>query len=61
MQSSTRLSLQALDLVWQFSDPFSYKLFTLIEYLLSECFQYHSVGSFHLALALGCATDAYLI
>jgi hypothetical protein len=48
MQSSARLSSQALGNIWQLSDPFSCELFILIKDLLSECFQYHSVGSFYL-------------
>jgi hypothetical protein len=48
MQSSTRLSSQAPNNIWQLSDPLSCELFILVEDFLSERLQYHPVGSFHL-------------
>jgi hypothetical protein len=51
MQSSVGLSSQAADYVWQLSDPLPCKLLALVEYLFSECIQYHSIGSLHLTIS----------
>jgi hypothetical protein len=48
MQSSARLSSQALNNIRQLSDPLSCELFILVKDFLSERFQYHPVGSFYL-------------
>jgi hypothetical protein len=52
MQSSARLSSQAPNNIRQLSNPLSCKLFILVKDFLSECFQYHPVGSFYLHVGI---------
>jgi hypothetical protein len=48
MQSSASLSSQAPNNIRQLSNPLSCELFIPVKNFLSECFQYHPVGSFYL-------------
>jgi hypothetical protein len=61
MQSSTGLSSQTPDQVWQFSDPFSCKIFALVKYLFLSASSIILLALSTWPLALGCATDVYLI